>query len=66
MNRYSDYIVPNVTNIIFIITRINTFKRLNDSHERKTTEGSIIHRKHNQGSASLELLVEEFHFFSGV
>jgi hypothetical protein len=36
--------------------------RLSDSHERKTAEGSIIHEKCNRDSASLELIVEEFHF----
>jgi hypothetical protein len=38
-------------------------KRLNYSYENKTSEGSIIHKKQNWGSASLALLVKGFHFF---
>jgi hypothetical protein len=45
-----------------IIIWINVFKRLNDSHQSSIADDSIIHRKHNRGSASLELLIEEFHF----
>jgi hypothetical protein len=43
-DRYSDYNMPNVTNKVFIIARILSYKRLIDSHESKTMEGSIIHR----------------------
>jgi hypothetical protein len=42
---YSYYSMPNVTNKVFIITQILSYKILNDSHESRTAEGSIIHRK---------------------
>jgi hypothetical protein len=49
-----------------IIKWINVSKSLSDSRESKTAEGSIIYRKCNWGSASLELLIEEFYFFANI